>query len=145
MFESDNREGVYKHSTQRSVIECQNVRISTTEFEKQSKILKNHLCKRGYRVAPVQAAIDEMFNTDRNSLLSYKRKEEGSRVPLVTTYHHALKNINTILKSHLAILYNNERMAKVFKDPPMGAFRRPRHNQNKIGQPTTNRGFHHVH
>jgi hypothetical protein len=102
---------------------------SITDFEEQSKILKSRLCKRGYRVVPVQAAIYR-----QKTLLSYKHKEEGSRVPLVTTYHHALKNINTctILKSHLTILYNNERMARDFIDPPMAAFRLPRNLKNII-------------
>ena len=119
---------------------------SGSEFEKQSKLLKSHLCKRGYKAVPVQTAIDELSKTDRNSLLLYNRKEEGNRVPLVTTFHPALKNLNTILKSHLPILYNNERMARVFKDPPMAAFRQPRNLKDilvgtRLDNPLPNGGF----
>lgn len=46
-----------------------------------------------------------------------QEKKDYSRVLLVTTYHPALKNLNCILKINLPILYANERMADLSKDP----------------------------
>lgn len=115
-------------------------------FEEQSRILKSHLCNRGYKAHTVQSAIDEITTKDRKTLLQYKEKTDKSRVPLVTTYHPALKNLNTILKSNLPILYTNERMADLFKDPPMAAFKRPRNLKDmvvraRLDNPLPNGGF----
>ena len=115
-------------------------------FEEQSKILKSHLCNRGYKVHTVQSAIDEITTKDRQTLLQYKEKKDNSRVPLVTTYHPVLKNLNSILRKNLPILHTNERMAELFKDPPMAAFRRPRNLKDmvvraKLDNPLPNGGF----
>ncbi|XP_065938446.1 uncharacterized protein [Magallana gigas] len=69
---------------------------------------------------------------DRKTLLQYKEKTDKSRIPLVTTYHPALKNLNSILRNNLSILYTNERMADLFKDPPMAAFKRPRNLKDMV-------------
>lgn len=119
---------------------------STTSFQEQSQLLKTHLCRRGYRAAPVQSAIDELSSKDRNTLLQYKEREKSSRVPLVTTFHPVLKSLNAILRRHLPVLYNNERMATVFKEPPMAAFRRPRNLKDmvvraRLDNPLPNGGF----
>jgi hypothetical protein len=66
----------------------------------------------------VQAAIDEMSLLNRKSLLQYRAKSTGNRVPMVTTYHPVLKDLTNILKRHIPILHTNKRMSEVFKDPP---------------------------
>lgn len=52
-------------------------------FEEQSRILKSHLCKWGYKAHTVQSAIDQIVTKDRNTLLQYEKKTDKSRVPLV--------------------------------------------------------------
>jgi hypothetical protein len=84
-------------------------------FEEKSKILKSHLRNRGCKAHTVQSAIDEMTAKDRETLLQYKEKKDNSRVPLVTTYHPVLKNLNSILRKSLPILHNNERLAELSK------------------------------
>ena len=101
-------------------------------YEEQSAHLKNNLCRRGYQAHRVQAAIDEMSLLDRQSLLQYREKPTGSRVPMVTTYHPVLKDLTNILKKHIPILHSNKRMSEVFKDPPMMAFRRPRNLKDMV-------------
>ncbi|XP_048765266.2 uncharacterized protein LOC125673022 [Ostrea edulis] len=103
-----------------------------TIFQEQGTILKTHLTERGYDPCKVQSAIDEMSLQDRQSLLQYKEKPQNDRVPLVTRYHPALKNINSILKKHQPILHANKRMAGVLKEPPMAFFRRPRNLKDMI-------------
>ena len=115
-------------------------------YQEQSLRLKTHLCKRGYEAHKVQAAINEVSNQDRQSLLQYKERSSGDRVPMITTYHSVLKDLNTILKKHIPILYANKRMADVFKEPPMAAFRRPRNLKDmvvrtKLKNPLPNGGF----
>ncbi|XP_065925150.1 uncharacterized protein [Magallana gigas] len=106
--------------------------FSNEIFEEQSRILKSHLCNRGYKAHTIQSAINKITTKDSKTILQYKEKTDKSRVPLVTTYHPALKNINSILRDNLPILYTNERMADLFKDPPMGAFKRPRNLKDMV-------------
>ena len=105
---------------------------STATFQEQSQLLKSNLCNRGYKARIVQTAIDEISNKDRKTLLRYKTRTESNRVPLVTTYHPVLKDLNNILRKNLPILHKNEKMAKVFKEPPMVSFRRPRNLKDMV-------------
>ncbi|XP_052708956.1 uncharacterized protein LOC128183834 [Crassostrea angulata] len=123
-------------------------RISSSNeiFEEQCRKLKPHQCYEGYKAHTVQSAIDEIITKDRKTLLQYKEKTDKSRVPLVTTYHPALKTLNSILRNNLPILYTNERMADLFNDPPMAAFKRPRNLKDmvvraRLDNPLPNGGF----
>ena len=115
-------------------------------YKEQSTHLKNNLFRRGYQAHKVQAAIDEMSLLDRQSLLQYRARSTGNRVPMVTTYHPVLKDLTNILKRHIPILHTNKRMSEVFKDPPMAAFRRPRNLKDMVVRthlenPLPNGGF----
>ena len=105
---------------------------STAIFQEQSQLLKTNLCNRGYKAKSVQTVIDEISKKDRNALLQYKPKTDNSRVPLVTTYHPALKILNNILRKNLPTLHKNERMANVFKEPPLVSYRRPRNIKDMV-------------
>lgn len=50
-------------------------------------------------------------------LLQQKEKTGKTRVTQVSTYYPALKNLNSILRINLPILYTKEGMADLFKDP----------------------------
>lgn len=119
---------------------------SSALYHQEGNQLKSNLCKRGYKAHTVQAAIDEMAGHDRQDLLRYKENNNSSRVPLVTTYHPVLKNLNGVLKKNLPILHSNKRMVEVFKEPPMAAFRRPRNLKDmvvrtRLENPLPNGGF----
>lgn len=55
-------------------------RICSTQelYSEQSKLLKSHLCARGYSSHSVQNAIDDLAKEDRLSLLKYKPKNEDN-------------------------------------------------------------------
>lgn len=95
-------------------------------FEERSKISKFQPFNRGNKYHTVQSANDKIITIERKTPLQYKEKTDKSRVPLFITYHPALNNRNNILRNNLPILYINERMADLFKDPPMTAFKRPK-------------------
>ena len=65
-----------------------------------------------------------MDELNRDDLLQYKTKKENNRVPLVITYSNALPNIHSILRKHIKILHQSERLKKIFPDPPIVAFKR---------------------
>lgn len=56
----------------------------------------------------------------------YKEKSGKSRVSLVITYHYVLKKLNSNLRNILPILYTNERMDDLYKDPPLATFKCPK-------------------
>lgn len=67
-------------------------------------------------------------------------KTDKIRVLLVTNHRPVLKNLNSVLKNNLPILYTNESKSDLFTDPPMAAFKRQKKLKNtlvksKIGQP----------
>lgn len=53
-------------------------------------------------------------------------KIDKSMVSLVTTYYPVFKNLNSVFKKNLPILYTNERISDLFTDPPMAALKRRR-------------------
>lgn len=89
-------------------------------------MLKSHLCNRGYKAYRVKSAIDNIVRKDRKTLLQYKEKTDQRKVPLVTTYYPALKNLKSILRDNLPILYTSKKMADLFMHPLIDAFIRPR-------------------
>lgn len=54
-----------------------------------------------------------VITKDRKIRLQYKEKTDKSMVPLVTTYHTDLKNLNSILRYNLPILFTKERMTEM--------------------------------
>jgi hypothetical protein len=84
---------------------------SSTSFKEQGNILQVHLTNRGYNPGKVQCTIDEMSRQDRQELLQYNMKPHNDRVPLVTTYHADLRDLNGIFRTHLPILHANKRLA----------------------------------
>jgi hypothetical protein len=63
---------------------------------------------------------------NRNDLLEYKEKKINKRVPLVLTYHPSLAKIAGIVRHHWKEMKKSETLAKLFPEPPVVAFRRPK-------------------
>jgi hypothetical protein len=60
------------------------------------------------------------------NLLEYKGKQIKKRVPLVLTYHSSLEKISGIVRHHWNEIEESETLAKLFPEPPVGAFRQPK-------------------
>jgi hypothetical protein len=59
-------------------------------------------------------------------ILPYEEKEINKRVPLVLIYHPSLEKIAGIVRHHWKEIEKNETLAKLFPEPPVVAFRRPK-------------------
>ena len=57
---------------------------------------------------------------------STKEKNINKRVPLVLTYHPSLEKIPGIVRHHWKEIEKSETLAKLFPEPPVVAFRRPK-------------------
>jgi hypothetical protein len=60
----------------------------------------------------------------RDNFLQYNTKKQNNRVLLVLTYSKALPDIHTIVRKNMKTLYKSERMKNVFKELPIGSYKR---------------------
>ena len=58
--------------------------------------------------------------------LKPKEKIQAARIPLVVTYNLDLPPMRKIIHKRWKILDEDERLEKVFKNPPVAAFRKPK-------------------
>jgi hypothetical protein len=65
----------------------------------------------------VEKQLKKVDNLDRENLLQYNTKKQNNRVSPVITYSKALPNIHEILKKNMNILYNSEKMKRIFDEP----------------------------
>jgi hypothetical protein len=84
------------------------------------------LKRRGYNDKVIESGFSKASEINRNDLLEYKEKKINKRVPLVLTYHPSLKKISGIVRHHWKEIENSETLAKLFPEPPVVAFRRPK-------------------
>lgn len=96
------------------------------DFEHRALELKGHLLCRGYKETTVDLQIQRAANIPRAQALLPNPRDRLNRTPLVTTYHPSLTNLTKMIRRHLPILHTSQRLRKVFPNPPIVAFRRPR-------------------
>ena len=100
---------------------------STVETTKQRLgDLRHHLKKRGYNDKVIESGFSKASEINRNDLLEYKEKKINKRVPLVLTYHPSLEKIAGIVRHHWKEIEKSETLARLFPEPPVVAFRRPK-------------------
>ena len=87
--------------------------------------LKCHLKKRGCNNASINHCFNKASGIDRKDLIQYKEKNANNRVPFVITYHPALSNLSSIAHEHWTTIQKHPELCKIFKEPPVLAFRKP--------------------
>jgi len=100
---------------------------STVETTKQRLVdLRHHLKKRGYSDKVIESGFSKASEINRNNLLEYKEKKFNKRVPLILTYHPSLEKITGIFRHHWKEIEKSATLGKLFLEPPVVAFRRPK-------------------
>jgi hypothetical protein len=79
----------------------------------------------------IESGFSKASEIDRNDLLEYKEKKINGRVPLVRTYHPSLEKISGIVRHHWKEIEKSESLTKLFPEPPVVAFRRPKSIKDK--------------
>ena len=92
---------------------------SDKDYKARRNEIKTHLQNRGYRSSLIEEQLQKVDELNREDLLQYKDRKENDRVPLVFTYFKALPNIHAILRKHLKILHQSNRLKKILSDPPI--------------------------
>ena len=106
---------------------------STVETTKQRLWdLRHHLKRRGYNDTVIESGFSKASEINRNDLLEYKGKKINKRLPLALTYHPSLEQISGIVRHHWKEIEKSETLAKLFPEPPVVAFRRPKSNKDTL-------------
>ena len=92
-------------------------RICSTEeeFSKKSIEYKNHLLARGYKRNRVKKQFQKANFFSRETLLTKQPKiSSNKKIVLNLDYHPILRNVGSIIKRHLPILYKSVAMKETF-------------------------------
>lgn len=93
-------------------------------FEEQIMILKSNLWNPVYKAHTVQSEINEIVQWTGKPFCNTKTKQTQKRVPLINTYHSAIKNLKSIIRN-ICSFSTLPKNAWPDKDPLMAAFNRP--------------------
>ena len=85
----------------------------------------NHLVDQGHLVSEISSQIQKAKIITRSEIIKEKPRRQNNRVPFITTYNPGLPNLSSVIQKHYHILQRSERL-KVFNEPPMVAFRKPK-------------------
>ena len=88
--------------------------------------LKDLLVQRGYRLKSIEDAMKKVLETPREEALKIVKKKKNERTIFVITYNPALPSVSAILQKHWRVMTHDPYLKKVFPEPPMVAFRRPK-------------------
>ncbi|PJE77901.1 hypothetical protein CI610_03169 [invertebrate metagenome] len=103
-----------------------------TVFERRCSELKSHLLARGYKSTLIDRELDKVRVLDRASLLEYKVRTPTQRVPCVVTFHPNLPSISSILHNHWRIIESSATLKRIFPEPPLLAYRRPKNVRDLV-------------
>jgi hypothetical protein len=106
---------------------------STVETTKQRLgDLRHDLKRRGYNDKVIESGFSKASEIDRNDLLEYKERKINKRVPLALTYHPSLEKISGIIRHYWKEIQKSETLTKLFPEPPVVAFRRPKSTKDTL-------------
>ena len=111
-------------------------RICTEEddFKQAANRLKEDLTKRGYKEEKISEEIHRASTQNRETLLTYKEREDNKRIPLVVTYNRRLPKLKPILEESWKILAINETVRPNFIENPLICYRRNKNLRDILGQ-----------
>ena len=97
-----------------------------TDFLNQLEILRTNLLSRGYKNNYITKAYDRVKPIPRSVALLKVEKKTVKRPILKLQYDPRLPNISNILYRFWKIMVRNPRMKKIFPEPPMICWKRPK-------------------
>ena len=86
----------------------------------------------GYKQNTVLNEMQKVLTMTQEDCLQIKARETVNRTPLVTTFSPHTPFIAEIANRNWDFLKSKERLASIFKDPPLIAYRRPKNLRDKL-------------
>jgi len=97
---------------------------SRVTFEENISNFKVHLQARGFPRNLIEEALSETKFTGRESALKKDNKTQKDILPFVTQYRPSVPNIKQALMKKWHIIQNQPLLREVFKEPPIGSFKK---------------------
>ena len=107
------------------------------DFARESRSLYLAYTRRGYPSDILEAHLYKASSFSQNELLVTKPKAKNTRQVFVTTFNPQNPNIMGSIKLFWPILQTSKTLRRIFPDPPMCAFRRPRNLKDMLVKATT--------
>lgn len=115
------KQGIFKGQATRLRRIC----VENDDYIDRLNHLKETLSNRNHPTAALQKAYTNATKLDRAEVLKPRPKITRETTPLLTTkFSNALPNVNNILNKYYPILTSNQKLKKIFPDPPRVAYRR---------------------
>ena len=102
------------------------------DFLSQLEILKTKLLSRGYRLKFITKAFEKVSSIERKVALKKVEIKPVDRPILSLTFDPRLPNISKILFRHWSVLVKNPRIKRMFPNPPMICWTRPKNLREKL-------------
>ena len=116
-----------KHSIPYSqALRLRRICTSTNVSEQRIREYSEYFVARGYKRNKVLTEMNKVLELTQEESLHPREKGTNSRIPLVTTYDPHTLFIPGIANRNWHFLQSKERFAKLFKERPLIAYRRPK-------------------
>ena len=103
------------------------------DFEIYSDHLKKSFVKRGYKEDELATSIERSNTVSRAIALQQVPKAQNNRMTFITTYNRTNPNIKEVLQKHWHLLQLDTKLANIFSEQPMIAFKRNKNLGDFLG------------
>ena len=110
------------------------------DFKKSAQKIMGYFSERGFKKEEMVSTYNEVLGMERDSVLEYKNRKKSERVPYVITFHPRLRSLGSVMRRHFYLLQTNDRLRKVFEEPPMIAFRRLKNLKDLLVRSSPSKG-----
>ena len=125
-FSSCHPPGVKKGFIKGEALRLLRTNSSETTFKTAVSNFKTHLKERGFPETLISTTLAEIRFEDRKLALQQRRKQNLRILPFVTQYRPTVPNLKQILMKKWHLIQQQPLLNKIFKDPPMVAYKRGR-------------------
>ena len=125
-FSSCHPPGVKKGFFKGEALRLLRTNSSETTFKTAVSNFKTHLKERGFPETLISTTLAETRFEDRKLALQQRRKQNLRILPFVTQYRQSVPNLKQILMQKWHLIQQQPLLNKIFKDPPMVAYKRGR-------------------
>ena len=112
------------------------------DYVRHRQELKLQLRRRGYSGNLIVAQLQKVDKLYRNELCEVKRKDKHAKsVQLVMTFSNLLRDMHSVVRKHMNVLYRSVKNKEAYKEPPIVAFRRDRNLCDTLVHSKTNKAL----
>ena len=130
-YSSSHPRHVLRNIPKGQFIRVRRICSESADYHHHSQILSKFFVERGFDPSKVKETQEEIGKMNRADLLKEnQKKKKDPQTIFVCDWHPSLSKMPSILKQYFPVLQADERLSKIFTEPPSVAFRRPKTIRN---------------